>query len=141
MANPRQWHTATLLPDGRVLIAGGLNNTSAEVYDPATETFTPTGSMTAPRWASAANSLGNGKVLITGYPTAELYDPANGVFTLADPANNYGNGSTALLRDGRVLIPGTDGVSLYNVSRDSLRLVAKLPGDYAYQTRTVLANG
>ena len=147
MTTSRSRHTATLLSDGRVLIAGGGNRdslgglTSAEVYDPVAGTFTPTGKMAASRWSAAANLLGDGRVLIAGYPTAELYDPATGVFTQAGPANNYGRDSTALLKDGRVLILGYDGGSLYEVSRDSLRLAASLPGSYAYLTTTLLANG
>jgi uncharacterized protein (TIGR03437 family) len=103
--------------------------------------FTKSGNLTTPHSQHAANLLGNGTVLITGYPTAELYDPATGIFTLAGPANNYGSGSTALLQDGRVLIPGNLGVALYDVTRDSLRLAASLPGSYAFQTTTLLANG
>ena len=98
MAVARSFHTATLLPDGRVLIAGGRTNgpqdyqgvvtASAELYDPATGTFAPTGSMTFPRvWHSAA-LLPDGKVLVVGRDsaagddrTAELYDPATGRFS------------------------------------------------------------
>ena len=99
------------------------------------------GNMTARAFLPRRESAGQWERLDYRHPTAELYDPAASVFTAAGPANNYGSGSTALLQDGRVLIPGTDGVSLYDVSRDSLKLVAKLPGDYAFQTTTVLVNG
>ncbi|MDI9570363.1 MAG: kelch repeat-containing protein [Pseudomonadota bacterium] len=93
-------HTATLLTDGKVLIAGGHTNigtrdalATAELYDPATRTFTPTGTMKAPRWGHTATPLPDGKVLIAGgynyqggvhtnLDTAELYDPATGQFTL-----------------------------------------------------------
>jgi hypothetical protein len=87
----REDHTATVLPNGKVLIAGGIPilgveaQTSAELYDPCTGTFTPTGSMTAPRRYFAAALLANGKVLVAGgYGTtlnvasAELYDPGTG---------------------------------------------------------------
>ncbi len=71
MTTPREEHTATLLPNGAVLIAGGLNDnwdtsSSAELYDPATETFITTGPMTTPREGHTATLLPNGKVLIAG---------------------------------------------------------------------------
>jgi hypothetical protein len=69
MADPRQLHTATLLNDGTVLIAGGLNSntiSAAELFDPTTGTFTSTGAMTAVRAAHAATLLGNATVLVTG---------------------------------------------------------------------------
>ena len=140
MTTARSGHAATLLSDGRVLITGGASG-SAELYDPATGLFTESRSITAAHHSPAANLLSNGKVLISGWPSTELYDPATDVFTDLGPAYNYGSSSTALLRDGRVLILGTDGISLYHLTRDTLTLVAKLPGEYAYQTTTALANG
>jgi len=146
MTTSREEHSATLLPDGRVLIVGGWPEASAypsssEVYDPATGVFSRSGNMTARHSFHAANLLRNGKVLITGDPTAELYDPATGDFTLAGPANNYGSASTVLLTDGRVLIPGIDGVSIYDINASSLQLVATWPGSYLYETASVLASG
>ena len=94
MTVARDFHTATLLPNGTVLIAGGRTGStnsysylsSAEIYDPATGVFTATGSMTAIRYSHTA-ALVNGKVLIAGganstsaVPTAEVYDPAAGTF-------------------------------------------------------------
>ena len=84
---PREFHTATLLPNGKVLIAGGYSYgpgqssawASAELYDPASGTFTTTDAMTAARSRHTATLLPNGKVLIAGgspQPSAELYDPA-----------------------------------------------------------------
>jgi hypothetical protein len=67
-------HTATLLPDGKVLIAGGGGKSSfagfvAELFDPATGTFSLTGSMLLPRTSHAATLLPNGEVLVTGSQT------------------------------------------------------------------------
>src|SRR5687768_3643919 len=64
-------HTATLLPppDGRVLVVGGTNGTSlasAEIYDPVTATWSPTGSLATPRAGHRATLLPDGKVLVTG---------------------------------------------------------------------------
>src|SRR5262249_47253917 len=80
--------TATLLTNGKVLVAGGANTTttsSAELYDPSTGLWTPTGSMANPRNTHTATRLLDGKVLVAGgYNTtatssAELYDPSTGL--------------------------------------------------------------
>jgi WD40 repeat protein len=110
----RAVHTATLLPSGKVLVAGGLDKNyvfaSAELYDPAAGTFTVTGSMTAARWDHSATFLGNGKVLIaggSGDTSAELYDPTAGTFatTGSMTATRYSHTATLLL-SGKVLITG-----------------------------------
>ena len=122
MAAPRAAHSATLLPDGRVLVAGGCtldscelgpDGASAELYDPETGAFTPTGRLTKPR-VGHAGVLVVGKVLVLGgwdtdgvSASAELYDPDTGSFTPAGPMNSKRGGFTATrLSDGRVLIAG-----------------------------------
>ena len=87
MSTARNEHTATLLPNGQVLVAGGQGCylgpcASAELYDPATGMWTATGSLAAARWGHTATLLPNGQVLVAGggctWQRAELYDPANG---------------------------------------------------------------
>ena len=122
---PREFHTATLLFDGRVLVTGGSDMTaaggslltSAEIYDPARGTFTATGSMTAPRSYNHAVRLLDGRVMIIG-PTfdqrgntlgnsAEIYDPATAAFARTGPlAKQGGIGTATLLEDGSVLVTG-----------------------------------
>jgi Tol biopolymer transport system component len=128
MTATRYGVTATLLRDGRVLITGGYNCgdaeyagtwASAELYDPATGTFSATGSMTAMRAGETATLLQDGRVLITGggncgdaahagtWASAELYDPATGTFSATGSMSKPRESHTAtLLPDGRVLITG-----------------------------------
>ncbi|HEY6301051.1 MAG TPA: kelch repeat-containing protein [Candidatus Binatus sp.] len=125
MSVPREGHTATILRDGRVLIAGGSDNgihtlDSAEIYDPSSGTFRGTGHLHQPRIAHVAALLGTGKVLIAGggrggmpggyisYDTAEMYDPAAGSFTAirAHMKSDRVGAAAVKLNDGRVLIVG-----------------------------------
>jgi hypothetical protein len=119
MLEPRSGHSATLLPDGKVLIAGGMRRNqdfykSSELYDPATGKFEPAGEMTLARVGQAAVLLPSGKVLIAGgwvghgcTDSAELYDPATRRFTpIAKMTTRRGDPSATLLADGDVLIAG-----------------------------------
>src|SRR5580698_3355648 len=89
MATARSFHTATLLMDGRVLIAGGqISSASAfsstEIYDPVKQIFTPSGNMTTARSGHTATLLPDGRVLMVGGDAAgstEIYDPVTGNFT------------------------------------------------------------
>ena len=96
-----------MLPNGQVLITGGyydgINLTAnAELYDPASGTFTATGSMAVARYAHTATLLGNGDVLVVGgydgttsLSSAELYDPGSGTFTATDSMSAARSGHTA----------------------------------------------
>ena len=119
MLEPRSGHSATLLPDGRVLIAGGMRRNqdfykSAELYDPATGKFQPTGEMNEHRVGQIAVLLTLGKVLIAGgwvghggTDSAELYDPSTGKFTVISRMTaRRGRPSATLLENGDVLIAG-----------------------------------
>ena len=93
LANGRQSHTATLLHNGKVLVAGGHASFNpvaiAELFDPATGVWTPTGSLASARYAHTATLLPNGKVLVVGgynssanaIASAELYDSGTGTWS------------------------------------------------------------
>ena len=118
----RGGHTATLLSNGKVLIAGGTGDvSSAELYNTSTGTFSLTGSLSVPRFSgNTATLLPNGKVLITGgiayshtTKVSEIYDPNTGTFSLTGDMIHARTDHTAtLLPNGKVLIVGgsEDGV-------------------------------
>ena len=172
MKEARRDASATLLKDGRVLIVGGIHSgdpggggvlKSAELYDPATGTFTLTGSMKVARYDAAITTLADGRVLVVGgndvvtddVPSAELYDPATGQFTATtstvSPHESGTNISSTLLRDGRVLILGCGSSSacsggqwsadLYDPSTGQFTAVGPLPDMFLYWTATLLNDG
>jgi hypothetical protein len=122
MTVPRAGQTITMLRDGRVLVTGGVKNVgfrselaSAEIYDPASGTFSATGSMSVPREGHTATLLRDGRVLVVGgsdngthtLDTAEVYDPSIGAFSRAGHLNQPRVAHVAaLLGTGKVLIAG-----------------------------------
>ena len=116
MSVGRWGHTATFLEDGRVLVIGGQESpsqmlTSAEIYDPAADSWSSAGNMSAARGVGhRATRLSDGRVLVTGdndESIAEIYDPANGQWSQVGVMNEPRNLATStLLGDGRVLVTG-----------------------------------
>jgi len=110
MTTGRAQHTATLLPDGRVLMAGGTESLTAEIYDLSAAVFARTGDMVAKTYSGPfAALLRSGKVLVAGYPTAQIFDPATGNFFATSPYAAAAPSvleSVTLLADGRVLLTG-----------------------------------
>jgi hypothetical protein len=155
MITARANHTATLLPNGKVFIAGGSGDASAELYDPSTGTFTATGNMTAVHVAPpGAALLPDGRVFIAwsgdapqgcGGPfavSAELYDPVTGTFTcIASPPDYIDTSYLTLLVDGRVLLDGLSA-EIYDPSSGRLsRLSNVFLGFCPDQKPTLLMNG
>jgi hypothetical protein len=156
MITARSGHTAILLLNGKVLMAGGDQaESAAELYDPATGTFTPTGNLTMARANHRAFLLADGKVLIAGSASAELvssaeiYDPSTGTFTATGSMTTHRTFfSGTLLLDGRVFIAGrgstgTQGAELYDPSTGTFTSIGTLPGDDFGDdiTTTLLADG
>jgi len=152
MQDERENAQAVLLPSGKVLIVGGDQGNpsagvwesldSAEIYDPGTGKFTPTGSMNIPRTQFTATLLPAGKVLVAGDADtngpemAEIYDPATGKFTRLQSWDKSGaadivSNETVLLHDGRVLIAGADGNGdpsmLYDPATDIYAPIGAMP--------------
>ena len=115
LGSARDRHTATLLPNGKVLVAGGDGGgESAELYDPLLETWTATGSLSTARAAHTATLLPNGKVLVAGglLASAELYDPSTGQWTMTgSPSTERYLDTATLLPTGQVLVAGGIGLS------------------------------
>src|SRR4029079_17634927 len=118
----RAYHTAVLLPSGKVLVAGGYGSTetlaSNELYDTTSGTWAVTGSLAQPRYHHSVTLLANGEVLVAGgqddhgfYTAgAELYDPASGNWsTTASLATARFDPTAVLLPNARVLVASGNG--------------------------------
>ncbi|WNG39678.1 DUF5011 domain-containing protein [Archangium violaceum] len=158
MALPRMLHTATLLDDGRVLVAGGFNTTS-ELYNSETKTWSATGNTLGAHRGHTATKLQDGRVLITGGgscpitdATAELYVPAVGKWRPAGKLNQQRfHHSAVLLPSGKVLVAGGriteyDGTvfasaELYDPATGSWTYTGSMKTARAFHTMTLLPNG
>jgi hypothetical protein len=137
MTNERCAFTLTVLLNGKVLAAGGFGTNgpvlTAELYNPATGSWAPTGPLNAPRGFHAATLLPNGNVLVVGgagpsagntdtaLASAEIYDAATGLWTIADSMGQPRQGPSAmLLTNGKVLVAGGNSVfrSIYPTSAE-----------------------
>jgi hypothetical protein len=165
MSNVRLFYTATLLPNGKVLLAGGRDINfnrfaTADLYDPSTDAFTPTGSMSLALSSQTATLLPNGKVLVAGgfisnstpTATAELYDPATGSFTTTGAMTMArGEPTATLLPNGKVLIaggsiggitgPATATAELYDPSTGTFAATGPMTTARVDATATLLPNG
>src|SRR5581483_9519721 len=157
----RDSHTATLLPNGMVLAAGGFGVSgvlaSAELYDPASENWTSTGTLNTARAQHTATLLPDGMVLVAGgfdnginvSASAELYDPASGTWTSTGSLNTARTSHTAtLLPNGMVLVAGGFGVSgdlasaeLYDPASGTWTSTGSLNTARSLHTATLLPNG
>lgn len=169
MVTRRSLHTASTLPDGKILIAGGYDDTyqavaTAEIYDPATGSFTQTGPMHDGRIAATATQLSDGRVLMVGgqdstgtaLSSVEIYDPSSGQFSLASNLTTSRLNSTATtLADGSVLVTGgysgtvngsSSGIplasaELYSPSNNSWQTVGSMATTRRNHTATLLNDG
>jgi len=175
MGTQRSGHSATLLTDGSVLVAGGaycvyildgggcdveISLASAEIYHPGTGSWSDTGSMAISRIGQAATRLSNGKVLVAGgfyepFPgsidtsaylaDAELYDPATGSWSTTGSLNQARSDALAtLLGDGTVLVAGGsagNSAELYHPNTGTWSATGSMAEGHAYGTITRLPNG
>ncbi|CAF1598600.1 unnamed protein product [Adineta ricciae] len=156
MSTRRYDHTASILSDTTVLVAGGecagYYLKSAEIYNLSTNTWTTTGDMHVQRSDHTASVLSNGKVLVAGgwhgssfLDSAELYDPSTGTWTMTGSLNVGRSDHTAnVLSDGRVLVTGGrfgDSVELYDPSTGTWTQVDEMNDKRSYHTASILSSG
>ena len=170
MTVPRTGHATTQLADGRLLLTGGEDatlrvNSSAEIYDPSTEKFSPTGSLIQGRHGHTATLLGDGTVLVVGgysdtagpnngtsvVPIAEIYSPVTETFRQASSNPNVARAyhTATLLPNGKVLIAGgqipgqqdTSSAELYDPAAETFTLAGNMSGPRYNHTATLLNDG
>lgn len=163
LATARSAHTATLLPNGKVLVVGGyswgtgISIASAELYDPVADAWTSAGNMSVARNYFTATLLRDGKVLVVGgmdgagiiNASAELYDPANNSWS---PAASLVTArylhSTTLLANGKVLVsggregtPSLASAELYDPATDSWTQTGSLATVRSGHSSNILPSG
>ncbi|MBX9715147.1 MAG: Ig-like domain repeat protein, partial [Burkholderiaceae bacterium] len=160
LANARYLHTSSLLPSGKVLVIGGVGGTgslsNAELYDPASNSWSAALSMATARYGHTATVLPSGKVLVTGgyngshLTSAELYDPASNSWTTALPMATARYSHTAtLLPSGKVLVTGgynnttgyLNNAELYDPASNSWSAAGTIAIARDFHTATLLASG
>jgi hypothetical protein len=132
-------YDAVRLLDGRVLVVGGAEDerdTSAELYDPVSGTWSPTGNMLRPHGGFPPTLMSDGRVLAgdvddpaadNAVDGAELYDPASGTWTATGDMVNGGESTATLLRDGRVLVIGyNDTGEVYDPDSDTWTVTGRM---------------
>lgn len=155
MSTARVYHTATLLPSGKVLVAGGANGgtlSTVELYDPATATWSAARPLTTPRQGHTATLLASGRVLVAGglnggeaLRSAEVYDPSTGSWaTTASMATTRWDHTATLLPSGEVLVSGGVGRSaaeLYDPFTGSWTTTGSMSAQRFNHTATLLRSG
>jgi len=164
MITPRRSHSSTLLPDGRVLVAGGYSESdvtnSAEIYDPVANTWTIVAGMNVDRQLHTATLLRDGRVLVAGgagnggiaIPQADIYNPWTDSWTATGSLSAprfYA--SAELLSDGKVLVAGgangwsigniLASVEVYNPLTGIWTTIAPMTAPHASHTSTFLLDG
>ena len=159
----RRNHTATLLPNGKVLVAGGDNGfddhvlKSAELYDPATGKWSVTGSLNIPRLIHTATLLPNGTVLVAGgwndldgaLNSAEIYDPSTGTWSITANLSTvlFWHTATLLQNDKVLVVGGADenlplkSAELYDPAAGTWTVTGSLTAARYGHTATPLENG
>jgi hypothetical protein len=152
----REFHTASLLRNGKVLVTGGRDSrkvqlASAELYDPATGIWSATGSLNTARYDHTATLLPNGMVLVAGgnpdeLASAELYDPATGTWSRTGSLNDgRADDVETLLPNGMVLVAGgtnleIDTAELYDPATGTWSLTGSLNTQRKDHAATLLPN-
>jgi len=150
MLTARSLPGPALLPDGRVLVAGGvqpddLNREirTAELFDPATLSFSPTGPMSFQ--GGDMGTLPDGRIFFASSPNTEVYDPRSGTFAFAGVIP--GTAGAAALADGRVVVVGPTGgltgddgsIGIWDPTRQTYEPINSL--QHSLYSATLLDNG